>query len=49
MTNAALKHDTFVINRTFPHEPGKIFAAFSDPVLKARWYAQSGAHEVVSY
>ena len=30
-------HDTFRIERTYPHAPAKVFRAFSDPALKRRW------------
>lgn len=49
MTRLPLKHDTFVVDRSYPHDVATVFAAFSDPRKKARWYAQSGTHEVVSY
>ena len=32
-------HSTFVIERQYPVTPGRVFAAFSDPVKKQRWFA----------
>jgi uncharacterized protein YndB with AHSA1/START domain len=32
-------HSTFVIERTYPVSPDKVFAALSDPAKKRRWYA----------
>jgi uncharacterized protein YndB with AHSA1/START domain len=32
-------HDTFVIERHFPHSRGRLYSALSDPELKARWYS----------
>jgi uncharacterized protein YndB with AHSA1/START domain len=32
-------HSTFVIEKTFPQPPEVVFAAFSDPQAKRRWYA----------
>jgi uncharacterized protein YndB with AHSA1/START domain len=32
-------HDTFVIKRTYPHSPERLYAALSDPQIKARWYS----------
>ena len=36
-------HDTFVLERTYPKSPEKVFAAFADPAKKRRWYAE-GEH-----
>jgi uncharacterized protein YndB with AHSA1/START domain len=38
-------HDTFVIERHYPKPPAKVFAAFSDPARKRRWFAE-GATQV---
>lgn len=35
-------HDMFVLERVYPHKPEKVFAAFSDPNKKRRWF---GAEE----
>ena len=32
-------HDTFVIERLFPHSRERLYRALSDPELKARWYS----------
>jgi len=39
-------HNTFVIERTYPAAPARVFAAFADPAKKSRWYAESLNHEV---
>jgi uncharacterized protein YndB with AHSA1/START domain len=31
-------HSTFVIERTYPVPPARVFAAFADPEIKARWF-----------
>lgn len=31
-------HATFIIEKTYPHPVAKVFGAFSDPDLKARWF-----------
>jgi uncharacterized protein YndB with AHSA1/START domain len=31
-------HDTFVLDRSYPHTRDKLFRALSDPTLKARWF-----------
>jgi uncharacterized protein YndB with AHSA1/START domain len=39
-------HNTFVIERTYPVAPARVFAAFADPAKKRRWYAESASHTV---
>jgi len=42
-------HATFIIEKTYPKPPQKVFAAFADPILKARWFTpgerQTGTDE----
>lgn len=45
----AVTHNTFVIERTYPKGPGKVFAAFSDPAKKAKWYASGAGSDPVAY
>jgi uncharacterized protein YndB with AHSA1/START domain len=40
-------HHTFTIERTYPVKPEAVFAVFSDPAKKTRWYADG--HGVVSF
>lgn len=42
-TTAAAKHATFTIEQTYPVRPEEIFAAWSDPAAKARWFSSAGA------
>ncbi len=42
-------NDTFVLTRTYPQPPAKVFAAFSDPRNKRRWYADNRNNETVGY
>ena len=32
-------HDTFVIERSYPHSRERLYAALSDPAAKERWYS----------
>jgi uncharacterized protein YndB with AHSA1/START domain len=41
MTRSTVAHDTFVIERTYDVAVAQVFRAWSDPVLKARWFAGS--------
>jgi uncharacterized protein YndB with AHSA1/START domain len=37
MSERSTEHVTFVIERTYPATPARVFAAWADPVAKARW------------
>jgi uncharacterized protein YndB with AHSA1/START domain len=39
MSERSTEHATFVIERTYPVSPARVFAAWADPVAKARWFA----------
>jgi uncharacterized protein YndB with AHSA1/START domain len=39
MTERSVVHATFVVERTYDAPPARVFAAWADPALKARWYA----------
>jgi uncharacterized protein YndB with AHSA1/START domain len=39
MKGRSITHSTFVIERTYPTAPQRVFAAFSDPAKKRRWFA----------
>ena len=38
MTQRSATHDTFVIEREYKAAPAKVFAAFSNPEAKAKWF-----------
>jgi len=42
-------HATFAIARSYPQPPARVFAAFADPVLKRRWFAEGEKHEVLEF
>lgn len=50
MTAAELKtiHNTFVIERSFPWRPARVFSGFAQPALKRRWYAE-GDHDLEEF
>lgn len=38
MSERSTNHSTFVIERTYDATPAQVFAAWADPVAKARWF-----------
>jgi uncharacterized protein YndB with AHSA1/START domain len=39
VTTRSIEHATFVLERTYPATRERVFAAFSDKELKARWFS----------
>jgi uncharacterized protein YndB with AHSA1/START domain len=39
MKERSVTHATFTIERNYPSAPQRVFAAFSDPAKKRRWFA----------
>lgn len=48
MPEPEVTHSTFVLERTYPQNPERVFAAFAQPARKRRWYAE-GDHEIQEY
>ena len=40
MEKRSVTHGTFVIERSYPTTPERVFAAFSDPAKKRRWFGE---------
>jgi uncharacterized protein YndB with AHSA1/START domain len=46
MTDRRVIHSTFSLERVYDTSTGRVFAAWADPVAKARWFSPSGPHEL---
>ena len=40
MNTEPIKHETFIVERTYPADAARIFRAFSDTDVKRRWFAE---------
>ena len=48
MADQSTVHSTFVLERSYPQTPDRVFAAFAQPARKRRWYAE-GDHEIQEF
>ncbi|MBI3473195.1 MAG: SRPBCC family protein [Candidatus Solibacter usitatus] len=49
MEEQSVIHGTFVIERSYPKAPERVFSAFTDAAKKRRWFAEGGSHEVEEF
>lgn len=49
MAERSVIHSTFVIERNYAVAPERVFAAFSDPAKKRRWFAEGDEFEIEHY
>jgi uncharacterized protein YndB with AHSA1/START domain len=49
MEEQSVIHNTFVIERSYPVTPERVFAAFADPAKKRRWFAEGHHHDVEQF
>lgn len=49
MTRPEVVHDRFTIERDYPVPPAEVFAAFSEPAAKRRWFAETEGWRLDAY
>ena len=49
MEQQSVTHSTFVIERSYPATPERVFAMFSDPKKKRRWFAEGDEFAVLEF
>ena len=49
MTERSITHDTFVVERTYPASPARVFAAWADPKIKARWFGSPEGNDTQTF
>lgn len=49
MDQQPVVHNTFSVERSYPVQPERVFAAFADPAQKRRWFVDGKDHQVESY
>ena len=49
MQERSVTHSTFVIERSYPTTPERVFASFADPAKKRRWFREDSGLEVEEF
>lgn len=49
VADATVTHGAFTVERTYRATPARVFAAFADPAIKRRWFAEGEDFEVLEF
>jgi uncharacterized protein YndB with AHSA1/START domain len=49
MEQESVIHNTFVVERSYPVKPERVFAAFADPAQKRRWFVEGEHNRIERY
>jgi len=49
MSDGAVTHATFTVERSFKAAPARVFEALSDPAIKRQWFAASDHNQLIDF